>query len=99
MTTQEKLEEMEARYMNDLEELKKINEKEIEAAKKRIEEVEKKIKDIDENKLLENAKKRVSNNEERVAVIKCHEYLTPCSLEELDMSGGLCEECSGAFDD
>lgn len=29
----------------------------------------------------------------------CMECLQPCSEEELDMFGGLCEECSGAFDD
>ena len=31
-------------------------------------------------------------------VIKCSECLQQCSQEELDMFGGLCEECSGAFD-
>lgn len=43
----------------------------------------------------------VSNNEaeSEVAVVKCPECLNVCSQEELDMFGGLCEECSGAFDD
>jgi len=31
--------------------------------------------------------------------IKCHECLKEVHQEELDTFGGLCEECSGAFDD
>lgn len=30
---------------------------------------------------------------------KCPECLQPTPQEELDMFGGLCEECSGAFDE
>lgn len=30
--------------------------------------------------------------------VKCPECLLTASQEELDMFGGLCEECSGAFD-
>jgi len=30
---------------------------------------------------------------------KCPECMEETSQEELDMFGGLCEECSGAFDD
>lgn len=30
---------------------------------------------------------------------RCPECLTQCSVEELEMFGGLCEECSVAFDD
>lgn len=29
----------------------------------------------------------------------CPECLQPTHQEELNMFGGLCEECSGAFDD
>lgn len=30
---------------------------------------------------------------------KCPECLQPTDQDELDMFGGLCEECSGAFDE
>lgn len=32
-------------------------------------------------------------------VVKCPECLKKTSQEELDMFGGVCEECSGAFDE
>lgn len=33
------------------------------------------------------------------SVSKCPECLQPTPQDELDMFGGLCEECSGAFDE
>jgi len=33
------------------------------------------------------------------SVCKCPECLQPTSEDELAMFGGLCEECSGAFDE
>jgi len=34
-----------------------------------------------------------------IPVIKCPECLQTTTQAELDMFGGLCEECSGAFDE
>jgi len=34
----------------------------------------------------------ITNSE--AAVVKCPECLQPCTQEELDMFGGLCEECT-----
>jgi len=38
-------------------------------------------------------------NDSEAAVIKCPECLDTVDQQELNMFGGLCEECSGAFDD
>ena len=38
-------------------------------------------------------------NDSEAAVIKCPECLDTVDQHELNMFGGLCEECSGAFDD
>lgn len=38
-------------------------------------------------------------NDSEAAFIKCPECLGSVDQSELDMFGGLCEECSGAFDD
>ncbi len=32
-------------------------------------------------------------NENKIEVVKCPECLNPTPQEELDMFGGLCEEC------
>lgn len=34
-----------------------------------------------------------------VAVLKCPECMEETTQEELDTFGGMCEECSGAFED
>ncbi len=33
-------------------------------------------------------------NENKTEVVKCPECMNPISQEELDMFGGLCEECT-----
>lgn len=42
-------------------------------------------------------KKNKSKVDKNSAGLLCPECLTPCPQEELDMFGGLCEECNSQF--
>lgn len=45
-----------------------------------------------------NEKEIIKDQEDNNDLVVCPECLTFVHKEELEMFGGLCEECSGAFD-